>query len=420
MWKRCEKKANRVSKKKLIKEGFIVSRYKKEEYLDLANCIINFRISNKNSEDNYTKNILLNKIFLERNTEILNNFLCYLIGNSINNQIICYENIVSKEMQNLLKIHNLIEKNNLCIINIGTKLKNHNYHAINLITKISNIFELRHKLPNFNLCYIPNIIIQIYDFFEFSLNNIYFSAELSNVIREKNYEFIYSNLKNFKNFVKNIPININNQLNSNIKTDFYCYISSKFEILKKESVLSNSSINSLNMEKYSDMENDTFLNDSKKEKIHLKNMKSKKKKDNLFHEKINKLKELIKILNLKNDGIILSPNEEFLKILYHIVYENEDTYKGKKIFTLVNIILDESDSSIKNEYLDYLNQRLKQQMFIEKNKIMELKWSYNILNLLLEIFNEILEINKVDIYKELFADLLIKILFILNGFSEIY
>lgn len=426
----CEKDAKRKRIeyfiKKLKKYNFDVKKYEKQEYLNFINCLIEYKEKKILNEQELQ---IIEKIFQKKDVNFSKDLLDFLINDC------SILNALDRDEEKLLDINDTLKPIFAKLSTISSKIEIDNSYKMNvpLYNKYSRdlmyfLNESSKKENNsdyFQLTFIPNLALWIYNFFEYSLSNFYFKKVIPSNIREEIYNCISSNLRDFKSIINNCQINDKEEIKSNIKTDFYCFLSTKIEINKKQKLLDMELSIIKNLKKYTDMHKKEFLT-IKNSKINPRDIKLYKNKDNLFNKRIEKLKKLIVLLDEKDDGIILSYTLEHIKILYNAIYTSKFLYKKKNLYTLLNFILenhsieDKLTPDIKEkyfEYLDYFNLFFKKQIFFENNKVKELDWLYDILKLLLEIYDEILKINSVDIEIERFLNLIQVIFNILDNIN---
>lgn len=96
--------------------------------------------------------------------------------------------------------------------------------------------------------------------------------------------------------------------------------------------------------------------------IKLKEINPDRKKDNLHKDKMEKLKKLMKILDDKNDGLILPKMKEIMKVLYYVMFLSNGKYEETNLYTYLNRILKAIEENkldnVKDE-LDFINFFLK-------------------------------------------------------------
>lgn len=413
---------------KLKKHNFDIRKYEKQEYLNFIDNLIKYKEKKTLNEQEPQ---IIEKIFQKKEINISEDLLTFLFDDSniLNN--LCNDEMILLDINNKLKvifiklstISSRIETNK----DYKKEIPLYNTFSRDLIYLLKEISKIENRSDYFVITFVPNLTLWIYDFFDYNLSNIYFKKLIPPNTREDIYNCINSNLEDFKNIIKNFKIDNKIKLKTDIVTDFYCFLSTKIEINKKQKLLDMELSIIKNLKKYTNMHEKEFLT-IKDSKINPRDIKLSEKKDNQFNKKIENFKKLIHILNEKDDGIILSHSIEHMKILYNIIYAPETLYKKKKLYSLLNFILNNhdtiniiNDSDIKEkyfEYLDYFNLFFKKQIFFENNKSKELKWSYDILKVLLEIYDEILKINSTDIIVEKFLELIQKIFTILEDINS--
>ena len=132
--------------------------------------------------------------------------------------------------------------------------------------------------------------------------------------------------------------------------------------------------------------------------IKLKEINPDRKKDNLHKDKMEKLKKLMKILDDKNDGLILPKMKEIMKVLYYVMFLSNGKYEETNLYTYLNRILKAIEENkldnVKDE-LDFINFFLKKIIFQIHDKEEEY---YYIIEIMKNFFKIIKNINKkIDI-----------------------
>ena len=367
----------------------------------------------KDSKGNEKTNKFLNNLIKNRSVDEINKILDEIENKEMKKELIIYEEELHKKYNfNIRRLEMELERRQssfyygktvneelLDYLETEKKLLNEYF----LIIKEDKSF-LNEVLTNSNV--ENGIIIN----FEYSLFHLYFVKRIEKNKRKSIYNIINSEIQNYFNMQEtenNIIIkNINYEY---IIYSFFLFLEKLYMNENKYTIIDNfPEININEIDEISKKLKDTIFEECHEDydNIKLKEINPNREKDNLHRDKIKKLKKLIKILDNKNDGLILSETKEIMKVLYYVMFLSNGKYERTNLYTYLNRILEaikknELDN-VKDE-LDFINFFLKKIIFQIYGKEEEY---YYIIEIMKNFFKIIKNINKKIDVREIKKELI--------------
>jgi hypothetical protein len=405
-----ERRLNEIDFNLNLFDGKIKAKIK-EFFLRYANS--KYPKKKKDSKGNEKTNKFLNNLIKNRSIDEINKILDEITNKEMQKELDNYENEFIIKYNSKFRIFELI---------LETK-QSQFYNDRSIKEELLDYLETEQKLLNeylffmredksflneiVNNSYIENgIIIN----FEYSLFHLYFVKRIEKNERKSIYSIINSEIQNYldmQEIENNITIkNINYEY---IIYSFFLFLEKLYMNENKYTLINNfPEINISKIDEISKKLKDTIFEEYHEDydNIKLKEINPNREKDNFHKDKIEKLKKLIKILDDKNDGLILSKTKEIMKVLYYIMFLSNGKYEGTNLYTYLNRILEaikknELDS-VKNE-LDFINFFLKKIIFQIYGKEEEY---YYIIEIMKNFFKIIKNINKKIDVREIKKELI--------------
>ncbi|WP_320951030.1 hypothetical protein [Fusobacterium sp.] len=238
--------------------------------------------------------------------------------------------------------------------------------------------------------------------FEYALFNLYFAKRIEKNKRKNIYNIINSEIQKYLNEQKiEDEISIKNINYKYIIYSFFLFLQILYMNENKYIIIDNfPQISTEKINEISENLKDTIFEEYQEDydNIKLKEINPDRKKDNLHKDKMEKLKKLMKILDDKNDGLILPKMKEIMKVLYYVMFLSNGKYEETNLYTYLNRILKAIEENkldnVKDE-LDFINFFLKKIIFQIHDKEEEY---YYIIEIMKNFFKIIKNINKkIDI-----------------------
>ena len=238
--------------------------------------------------------------------------------------------------------------------------------------------------------------------FEYALFNLYFAKRIEKNKRKNIYNIINSEIQKYLNEQKiEDEISIKNINYKYIIYSFFLFLQILYMNENKYIIIDNfPQISTEKINEISENLKDTIFEEYQEDydNIKLKEINPDRKKDNLHKDKMEKLKKLMKILDDKNDGLILPKMKEIMKVLYYVMFLSNGKYEETNLYTYLNRILKAIEENkldnVKDE-LDFINFFLKKIIFQIHDKEEEY---YYIIEIIKNFFKIIKNINKkIDI-----------------------
>ena len=246
--------------------------------------------------------------------------------------------------------------------------------------------------------------------FEYALFNLYFVKRIEKNKRKNMYTIINSEIQNYLNKQKIENEIIIKDINYEyIVYSFFLFLQILYMNENKYILIDNfPQINTEKINEISEKLKDTIFEEHQEDydNIRLKEINPNREKDNLHKDKIEKLKKLMKILDKKDDGLILPKMKEIVKVFYYVIFLSNGKYEGTNIYTYLNRILEAIEEnnldSVENE-LNFINFFLKKVVFQMYGKEEEY---YYIIEIMKNFFKIIENINKKIDVREIKKELI--------------